>query len=80
MKYNFISKAEVYNALYNLSEEGGAALNFRKSLHRLKIKKFTSIPHFFYQNNFPLITQKFFWKIRSKQMSVDATCFLKKTR
>ena len=43
MKYSFKSKAEIYHALHNLPEEGGAALNFRKSQHRVKIKKFTSI-------------------------------------
>ena len=48
MKYSFISKAEVYNALHSLFEKGGTALNFRKSLHWLKMKKFTSILHFFY--------------------------------
>ena len=36
MKYNFISKAEVYNALHTLFEEEGAALNFRAEFTPIK--------------------------------------------
>ena len=79
MKYSFTSKAEVYNALHKLFEEGGAALNFRKSLQPIKNQEIYFNSTFFLLEQLSL-TQKSSWKIRSKQMSVDTTYFLQETK